>query len=107
MADKGPYGKSPWSFKFKIPSNRELDRSGRSGPGNSELRRGGSGGMPPSNPELCRSGTMPATMPEIDRGGFRGMAFHDRTAQNEAMLGDGYDADNDLIPGHKQMAGMP
>jgi hypothetical protein len=105
MSDKGPYGKSSWSYKHKVASNPELDRSGKGTSGNRELLRGS--GMPPANSELCRSGTMPATMPELDRGGFRGMPFVDNTARNEAMTEDQYDADDDLIPGHKQMAGMP
>jgi hypothetical protein len=50
---------------------------------------------------------MPATMPEIDRGRFAGMPFVDNTARNERMLENQYDEDNDLITGHKQMAGMP
>jgi hypothetical protein len=104
MPDKGPYGKSSWNLNRQVKANPELCRSGSGTPGNSELRRGT---QAPNQSELFRKGKPPATMPEIDRGGFRGMDFHDRVAQNEAMTENQYDNDNDLIPGHKQMAGMP
>jgi hypothetical protein len=120
MADKGPYGKASWNPARKVATNQdgrlmrggkmkfgtpELCRSGAGAPGNSELRRGS--GMPPVNPELCRPGVMPNTMPELDRGMARPLTFQDNTARNERMLENIYDQDNDLLTGHKQMAGMP
>lgn len=118
MADKGPYGKASWNPGRRVATKGpyrggkmkdgtpELCRAGNGTSGSPELRRG-SGGMPPANPELCRPGRMPATMPEVDRGGFQGMPFVDNTARNEQILENHYDEDNDLITGHKQMAGMP
>jgi hypothetical protein len=105
--DKGPWGKVTWDFERHVHANHELTREGSGAPGNAELRHGGPRGSTPSNSELCRPGSIPATMPELDRGKFAGCPFIDNTARNEAMTEDEYNADDDLVPGHKQMAGMP
>lgn len=69
--------------------------------GSSELHRGGG---PPDNPELCRRGSIAPTMPELG-GTFRPQQFVDRIRSNEVLKETPFE--QDLVAGHKRMAGMP